>query len=748
MERYENIIKIEEIRRLIDENLYTKAAKILDTMDVSRIKSLTDLSIIADVLTQNDRYEDAMEILLKIYNKSKTRRVLYQLVDISIRMEDLDKANEYLKMYIKLAPTDSHRFIFRYCIDKINQEPYEILLDSLEQLKEYDYIEMWAYELAKVYHKAGMKDKCVRECSDIILWFGDGIYVEKAKLLKAFYVGEINPAHIINAKNKKEAFLQMNLEKTRDYSAMRDEINEYLAKEEKELSMKKPEDSILTHEFSVHSIQDLVSVTMEEPVREVLDPAIANYNKTASDSLDFGMINNFYTDIAVDGNDNADISKGIDTNIDADINTNVKIDINTDMNTNAKIDIDANVDINTNVGINAAINTDINANEYTNLSEDINTGNNTKDINEIIHTDLNKSLNKVNNVDTNKDSSTETKGITSDISTDIKTATINIDRNNLDSINNQASNNEFYANKDLEAIMDTKKNKYIDSDIDSTIKPELTKEIITDSTKEAANDSKKETDIFGYFERAGFHLEEEFGAFLSVNGLKDQIQFALENILSDSQKINYLVIAGGKKSGRSTLAKKICKGLFALDWIKSPKVAKITGDKLNHVSLSGQKEKLLNSTIVVEDVSHLTEETCHKLVNFLEEMRDSIFVILEDEDTNIKELFLRYPFMSTYFTNDIVIGYYKDRELFGFAKEYINQQNYQFITDAKSELFQKIGQILTENDKPLEAVMELAKAVVKSADNRYKSQLAEILNNRSLDTEDLLYIVKEDILEV
>ena len=76
---------------------------------------------------------------------------------------------------MKTAPQDSYRFIFRYRIDKLKNEPYEVLIESLEELKEYDYIEKWAYELAKLYHKAGKKDKCVRECSDIILWFGDGI---------------------------------------------------------------------------------------------------------------------------------------------------------------------------------------------------------------------------------------------------------------------------------------------------------------------------------------------------------------------------------------------------------------------------------------------------------------------------------------------------------------------------------------------------------------------------------------------
>jgi hypothetical protein len=132
-------------------------------------------------------------------------------------------------------------------------------------------------------------------------------------------------------------------------------------------------------------------------------------------------------------------------------------------------------------------------------------------------------------------------------------------------------------------------------------------------------------------------------------------------------------------------------------------------------------------------------------VDFIEEMRDNIFVILEDEDKNIEELFLKYPFVSTYFMNRIIIGDYSDRDLFRFSEEYISQHNYQFLTEAKVDFFQKIGQILLESDQPLEESINLAKVSVKSADNRYKSQLAEILNNRNLDTEDLLYIVKEDI---
>ena len=232
MIKYENRIKMNEIRRLVEENQYIQAVNIVDTLELTKMKSLTDLSIIADVLIQNERFDDALYVLSKVYAKSKTRRILYQLVDLSIISKNVEEAEKYLLQYMKTAPQDSYRFIFRYRIDKLKNEPYEVLIESLEELKEYDYIEKWAYELAKLYHKAGKKDKCVRECSDIILWFGDGIYVEKAKLLKGYYVGEIDPIRMLKATEKREAEKRLGLDKTKDYSTLKNEIDKFIADDE------------------------------------------------------------------------------------------------------------------------------------------------------------------------------------------------------------------------------------------------------------------------------------------------------------------------------------------------------------------------------------------------------------------------------------------------------------------------------------------------------------------------------------
>lgn len=197
MGRYENIIKLEQIRKKVKEGDFISAQKICDNLDKGRIKKLRDLNLIVDVYMNSGRYEEAYEFLLKIYDKHKTKKVIYQLVTVAIKLRYIDDAEKYLEEFIEIAPKDSYKYIFRYKIDKIKGEPFEKLILTLVILKKIEYIEQYAYELAKLYYKAGMEEECVNECSDIILWFGEGKYVEKAKLLKAYFTGERDKKKII-----------------------------------------------------------------------------------------------------------------------------------------------------------------------------------------------------------------------------------------------------------------------------------------------------------------------------------------------------------------------------------------------------------------------------------------------------------------------------------------------------------------------------------------------------------------------
>ncbi len=203
MGSYEIIVKTEEIKRKVREEDYASALRILDTIDSRKLKNPSVLGLMAEVYTQNGRYEEAFQVLLRLYHKSKTRKILLQLIWLSIQLNNTVDAEYYLSEYGKHAPKDYNNHIFRYQIDKLKGESFEVLIQTLEKLKETEYIEQWAYELAKLYYKAGMEEECIRECSDIILWFGEGSYVEKARVLKAYYSGEADKDMIIEELKKR-----------------------------------------------------------------------------------------------------------------------------------------------------------------------------------------------------------------------------------------------------------------------------------------------------------------------------------------------------------------------------------------------------------------------------------------------------------------------------------------------------------------------------------------------------------------
>ncbi len=197
MGSYDSIVKIEEMRKRMEDGNIQAALLILDTMEIRKIKNMSDLSLIAEVYAQNERYEEAEKLLHRIYEKTKSRKSLYQLVEVSIKNNNVEEAQKYLDEYKKIAPKDFYKYIFQYKIDKLKGAPYEVLIGTLQTLKQTEYLEKWAYELAKTYYKAGMEKECLKECSDIILWFGEGVYVEKAKILRSYFSGETDKEKIM-----------------------------------------------------------------------------------------------------------------------------------------------------------------------------------------------------------------------------------------------------------------------------------------------------------------------------------------------------------------------------------------------------------------------------------------------------------------------------------------------------------------------------------------------------------------------
>lgn len=185
MDKNEYRAKLEEIGQLVDRQDYKGALKIVDTIDWRRVRSARTLCMVGEIYEANKRYEDSRKLLLLAHQRAPIgRTVIYRLVELSIKMGEFDEALNYYKKFVEISPNDNSRYILKYKIYRARRSPIEEQIAILQDYKSKEYTERWAYELARLYAKAGMKDACIEECDDLILWFSEGKYVAKAMELK------------------------------------------------------------------------------------------------------------------------------------------------------------------------------------------------------------------------------------------------------------------------------------------------------------------------------------------------------------------------------------------------------------------------------------------------------------------------------------------------------------------------------------------------------------------------------------
>ena len=177
--------RLEKIKELAGAGNYEGAALAADTVDWRHVRSVRTLCMIAEIYENNKRYEDSELILKYAYKRSEaSKTVLYRLAEINIRLQDLEEARRFIYEFEQLSPRDNSKFILEYRLLKAKNAPLDDQIEVLKELKDREYTERWAYELARLYRKNGQTRKCIEECDDMILWFAEGKYVTKAKALK------------------------------------------------------------------------------------------------------------------------------------------------------------------------------------------------------------------------------------------------------------------------------------------------------------------------------------------------------------------------------------------------------------------------------------------------------------------------------------------------------------------------------------------------------------------------------------
>ncbi len=190
MDKTEYQLKLNELTECVQNREYGAALKIVEEIDWNRVKSIRTLSMVADIYEVNRDYRNCKRILLLAYEKTTIgKNLLFRLTEISLKLKEMEDAEKYYKQYLEVAPNDNARHLLKYKLLKAKNAPLEERIRVLETYKDYEYTERWAYELAELYHEAGMDKECVDACDDMILWFSEGRYVLKAMELKKQHEG-------------------------------------------------------------------------------------------------------------------------------------------------------------------------------------------------------------------------------------------------------------------------------------------------------------------------------------------------------------------------------------------------------------------------------------------------------------------------------------------------------------------------------------------------------------------------------
>lgn len=283
MDKYEYRIKAEQIRKLAEQEDYVSAMKIANTIDWNRVRSIPMLCLIGEIYEKNNMLEESRDIMLIAYDRHPYgRMIIYTLAELSIRLEDYIDAVEYYKEFVQVAPRDTGRYILQYKLYEAQEVGLKERIAVLEEFKRHEYIEKWAFELAYLYHRAGMSEQCVAECDELILWFSEGKYVEKAMELKMLY------APLTEEQQKKyESRNDVQIEKS---IAAVEAVAEKFMEEDVEINVKPMNYGIYDTVNLQKELAKSMKQILEATEKETVDTTMNNIKKLVQESKIEGLV--------------------------------------------------------------------------------------------------------------------------------------------------------------------------------------------------------------------------------------------------------------------------------------------------------------------------------------------------------------------------------------------------------------------------------------------------------------------------
>lgn len=323
MDKYEYKLKLEQIQNLFAAGDYLTAAEMADTINWKKVRSSTTLCMVGEIYEKTGKYDACREVLLQAYDHSPIgRNIVCQLAEVAIKAKHVDEAEEYYNEFLEIAPKDNMRYVLAYEISCLKDQPLTDRIAILEELKEHEYTEKWAYELAVLYGQAELRDKCVETCDELILWFGDGEYVEKALDLKRLYQ-PLTPAQEDKYKQfrEKKGMVEISLPQ----STERKNVIKEMVKTAECTSEEAYETTVTASKFNTSKLQEELAKSMRQIMnateKETVADTMENIKKIVSD---IPYLNGEHEEEAEHAFDQEKINAQVDRSLKKDFNALMK----------------------------------------------------------------------------------------------------------------------------------------------------------------------------------------------------------------------------------------------------------------------------------------------------------------------------------------------------------------------------------------------------------------------------------------
>lgn len=788
MDKYEYNLKLEEINKLVEHGNYEDAAAIADTIDWRRVRNARTLCMVSEIYEANDRMEDSKAVLMRAYRRSQMgRRILYRLTEVAVKMGEFDEAIEYYSEFVDNAPNDNSRYVLKYEIYKGRGSSLQDQISILEEYKEREYTERWAYELAELYYKAGEDQKCVEECDDLVLWFHQGDYVIKALELKS-RLETLSP----------------------EQQSIYDHRNEYVPNKAELVEAAMPTlEKVITENMPTseeEAITDSIITATQRELAQAVSQHAAEAQKDVQQDESWRYHTGPQSSGVPAGEEQTEPELPQEPEAQPEAPGLRMEDLQRELANSMREIVAGITKKESDEGIIEPMN-DKPFHEEAIKEEPLDTGKQEEprvNIDDVLTAmaaagtkeeairQAAAALEKLRGVQDGQPEEETVRRADTAASAEEVSGTREVPEPEEISEPEEVSGEEEIP--EPEEISEPEVISGEDEpapEAEDVTEPEEAAEAAAVSGDEAAMPKKPmeeekeepgELDLAAALERAAgvenmrprqeearpeaetprkkeasgevFALTPDeqyiFSYFSSVQGLREQIAAALHDAkkkvkLDRTSRSGNIVITGLPGSGRTTLAIRIAKTLSRFKGEESARIAKIYAEDFNKKDIPSTIAKIAGGTLIIEEAGDLAEGVVQQLSKAMEFRTDGLIIILEDEKHLLKALFDKYPDLAEKFTSEVTVPIFTNDELVAFGKTYAYDEDYKIEETATMALYNRIGELQTP-ERPVTVldVKEIVDGAIKRSERFGIRKLGMILSKKRYDEDDRVILYEKD----